>query len=511
MQTKTIFTFISAALLGLILTGCGGAEGGGSTLDNALNGVSSGASNSSSTSSAVNSDTLQSIEFKDATPAVINLKGTGGAEASLVRFRTLGQTGQPIKGIKVGFTLTSTVGGLQLSQASGTSDKDGYVSTSVIAGTISTSVRVAATVLDTPEIATQSNQLVIATGRPDQKSMSLSLEKFNPAAWGYDGVKSKVSILLADAYNNPAADGTAVYFTTEGGSIEPSCLTKNGGCSVNWTSQSPMPARSTVDNSLNRILCLNLVGNDLRVCEAERGGRSTILATAIGNESFKDTNGNGVYDPAVDIFAHVGDDTQEGDAEDVAKAKADKCKDNVPNSSFESLVLQCDDLAEAYLDTNENGTYEKGEYFVNFITDTANDTTDENDPAYGTNYTSNNGIYNGDFCQEKDEADKKCSRAPVTIRKEHLIIMSCDSPLLDITGNLPKLGTDTNTGINVYAVADCNGNSLPVGTTITVGSNPAITIANQYNWTTIYAATGTTVKLSIALDSGTKAVSIITN
>ena len=103
MQTKTIFTFISAALLGLILTGCGGAEGGGSTLDNALNGVSSGASNSSSTSSAVNSDTLQSIEFKDAKPEIINLKGTGGSESSLVRIRTLGQTGKPIKGIKVNF------------------------------------------------------------------------------------------------------------------------------------------------------------------------------------------------------------------------------------------------------------------------------------------------------------------------------------------------------------------------------------------------------------------------
>jgi len=253
------------------------------------------------------------------------------------------------------------------------------------------------------------------------------------------------------------------------------------------------------------------VGDELRTCETERAGRSTILATAIGNESFKDTNGNGVYDPEVDIFAHVGDDIEEGDSEQVAKEKADKCKFNVPESSFESLTLQCDDLAEAYLDTNENGTYEKGEYFVNFITDTSNDTTDENDPAFGTNYTSNNGIYNGDFCQEKDEADKKCSRAPVTIRKQHMIIMSCDAPLF-YNGNLPKIGTDpADPNINIYAVADCNGNPLPAGTTITVGSNPTITITNQYNWTAISAPVGTPVKLSIALDGGTKDVSIITN
>jgi hypothetical protein len=330
--------------------------------------------------------------------------------------------------------------------------------------------------------------------------MSLSLEKFNTPAWNEDGVKNKVSILLADAYNNPAEDDTAVYFTTEGGSIEPSCLTKNGACVVNWTSQAPRPARTNPDYSTSRVLCLNLEGDDLRTCEAERAGRSTILATAIGNESFKDQNGNGTFDIDKDL--------------PVFKTSTDgTCSPNVPTSSFESTNSDaCDDLGEAYLDANENGIHDAGEHFINFITDTSNDTKDENDPSFGTNYTLNNGIYNGAFCQADDEADGKCSRSPVTIRKEHLIIMSCSSPLLVGSGNLPKIGTDaSDANQNIYAVADCNGNPLPVGTTITVGSNPAITIANQYNWTAISAPAGTIVKLSIALDSGTKDVSIITN
>jgi len=504
MQTKTTFKLISAALISLILTACGGGEG--SALENTLNGTTPGTNSSSS--SAVNADTLQSIEFSDAKPAVINLKGTGGAETSLVRFRTLGQTGLPIKGIKVNFTLTSAVGGLFLSQNSGTSDKDGHVSTSVNSGNISTSIRVTATVDGNPEITTVSSELAIATGLPDQKSMSMALEKFNPAGWGYNGVTSKVSMLLADAYNNPAPDGTTVYFTTEGGSIASSCTTVGGGCQVSWTSQNPRPPRNSTDNSINRILCMDVSPELLRACEAERAGRSTILATAIGNESFKDTNGNGVFDPGVDVFR---------------TSKEKKCKYNVPLSSFESSTEAdaCDDLPEAYLDINENGTRESGfdfdvdqnirvskgepEHFINFITDTASDTKDVKDPNFETNYTQNNGIYNGAFCQEDDEIDGKCSRAPITIRKQHLVIMSCDSPLLDADGFLPAISSTEYPGAT-HAVADCNGNPLPLDTTITVGTNPAMKIGNQYHWTPIAASSGTSVKLTIAVEGGTKEI-----
>ncbi|RYY04839.1 MAG: hypothetical protein EOO53_00505 [Gammaproteobacteria bacterium] len=502
MQTKTTFQFLGAMLVSVILTGCGGGDG--SALDNLANGGSSGSS-----SSAVNADTLQSIEFKDAVPAVINLIGTGGTESSLVRFRLLGQTGQPISGIDVNFSLTSVVGGLKLSQDSGRSDKDGYVSTSVNSGNISTSIRVTATVKDSPQITTVSSELVIATGLPDQKSMSMALEKFNPAGWDYNGVTSKVTMLLADAYNNPAPDGTTVYFTTEGGSITPSCTTVGGGCVVSWTSQNPRPPRNSLDYSINRILCLGpFTAPDTQyICEAERAGRSTILATAIGNESFKDTNGNGVYDPGVDIFAVLGDDTNEGDSPELAKAKANKCKRNVPNSSFEFLTLQCDDLAEAYLDINENGIRDAGinpEHFINFITDTTNDTKDDKDPNFGTNYTQNNGIYNGAFCQQKDENanPKKCSRDPVTIRKQHLVIMSSDSVLLE-NGFLPAISSPEYSGYT-HAVADINGNPLPVGSTITIGADPAIKVANQYDWTPIIAPSGASVKITIAIDGGTK-------
>lgn len=484
MHTKTTLKFLGASVISLMLAACGGGDG--SALDNALNGGSQASStNSSVNTSAIGVDTLQSLGFKDVSPSSINLKGTGGAESSLVRFRTLGQTGLPIKGITVNFALTSTVGGLALTQASAVSDKDGYVSTSVTSGNVSTSIRVTATTPENPAISAQSSELVIATGLPDQKSMSIALEKFNPDGWNTIGVTSKVSVLLADAFNNPAPNGTLVYFTTEGGIIKPSCTTIDGGCNVTWTSGDPRPARNSQDNSLSRILCLGLEGQSQHECEAERAGRSTILATAIGNESFKDTNGNGVYDKDVDVFR---------------TSKDAKCSPNVPRSTFETAsdTYACDDLAEAYLDTNENGIKDKDEQITNFITSTKDD--------LGTdNYTPNNGMYNGALCQEADEVSGKCSRKPISIRKEHVIVMSCDEPLVDENGMLPAVGN------GVFAVADCNGNALPVGSTITVGSAEPMTIGNEYNWRPIAALAGTVIKLEIVSGSQKKKISLTVN
>jgi hypothetical protein len=109
---------------------------------------------------------------------------------------------------------------------------------------------------------------VVSTGRADENSFSLSIETFNPEAYNIDGVTVGVTIRAADHFNNPVPDGTAISFRTEGGSIGQSCTTTDGACSVNWVSQAPRPS----------------------------DGRVTILAFAIGNESFTDLNGNGYYD-----------------------------------------------------------------------------------------------------------------------------------------------------------------------------------------------------------------------
>jgi hypothetical protein len=182
-----------------------------------------------------------SIEFVSATPESISLKGVGGIESSTVIFRVRDTNGNVVANKEVNFSLNTEVGGIALSPPSAETDSNGLVQTVVNSGTVHASVRVRAELDEDSTIFTQSNLLVISTGIPDQDSFSLSASAFNPEAWNIDGTEVTITARLADAFNNPAPDGTAVSFTTEGGAIEDSCVTTKGVCTVLWTSQNVRP------------------------------------------------------------------------------------------------------------------------------------------------------------------------------------------------------------------------------------------------------------------------------
>jgi hypothetical protein len=196
----------------------------------------------------VDTAATQSIEFISATPENISLKGVGGNESSIVVFRVIDENGNAVANEYVNFSLNTEVGNISFSPSSAKSDSNGLIQTVINSGTVHTTVRVRAEVNISdpivpsgPFIFTQSNLLVISTGIPDQDSFSLSASVFNPEAWNIDGEPVTITARLADAFNNPAPDGTAVTFTTEGGSIGDSCVTSNGVCSVIWTSQNVRP------------------------------------------------------------------------------------------------------------------------------------------------------------------------------------------------------------------------------------------------------------------------------
>lgn len=239
---------------------------------------------------AVNSLAAGSISFISATPKNIGLKGMGGAgitETSVVVFKVFDTAGQPKANQQVDFSLNTAIGGLTMSQSSGSTATDGTVSTIIQAGTIATPVRVTATLrASNPLIVTQSDQLVVSTGVPSQDGFSISIETLNPEAWDFDGVQDRVTARLSDHFHNPVPDGTAVSFTTSGGSIQPSCTTVGGACSVLWTSQSPRPIN----------------------------GRARILAYAVGEEAFLDLNGNGLADAGefTDTSEAFRDDNENG-------------------------------------------------------------------------------------------------------------------------------------------------------------------------------------------------------
>ncbi|WP_049631710.1 hypothetical protein [Cellvibrio sp. pealriver] len=430
------------------------------------------------------SDTIQTVSFIEADPTLVNLKGTGGKEVSNIRFRVLGATGAPMKGVDVDFSLSTSVGGLSLTDTTTKTDSAGYAKTTVQAGAVATTVRVTAKARGT-EISTQSSQLIVSTGIPDQDSMSLSATNTFPiGAWNYDGIESQITIRMADAFNNPPPNGTAVTFTTEGGSIVSGCPTTDGACTVRWISQAPKPTRNSANNSVERILCVDAIGNpvpDADACALERAGRVTVLATAIGNESFIDANGNGYFDKP---NPSDPDPTRRGDIFRSYNNGGD-CDANVPPSSAKtpanSGIIPCDDLVEAYIDKNENGKRDPDEEFTDFNKDNA--------------HTIENGMYNGVLCQNEGDG---CTKTGVTIREDLLLVMNSTNMLFRngvfpfINSNVKLKATPQGSSSSAAAssgasssagnsgpdfetiwfwMADENGHGLPAGTTLDVDTS----------------------------------------
>lgn len=387
----------------------------------------------------VEPEDIGSLEFVEAEPPQIALAGTGGDETSRVSFRLVGEAGGPIAGAELQFALNATTGGLSLTDDSGVTNSNGVAGTTVRAGSVATSVRVTATEPSTG-ISTQSSQLVVSTGIPDSDSVSISTSSFNPAAFNYDGEEVEITIRAADQFNNPVPDGTAFSFYTEGGSIDPSCTTadQDGSCTVTWRSQNPRPMN----------------------------GRVTILATAIGNESFTDVNGSGRFDSG-EPFS---------------------------------------DIPEAFADENEDGQYNAGEFFIDFGPDeTRNGQWDAAD-----------GDYNGVLCAE---GNGECSSVSSLIVSDQIVIvMSSQFPdgVLVCGGTAYAPGDEvviTGTTPCQLTLGDELGNSLPGGTDVSLqvsddwelGGTTSYTVAN----TTGPATTGLSIQ-SAGPTSGTLTVAVET-
>jgi hypothetical protein len=445
--TNPVVTSSGIASATYVATGCSGAD-----VITATATVNSSPVSATGTIT-VAAGTIGSVIFVSATPTNIALRGTGSSgrpETSTVIFRVLDQAGGPRVGTTVNFALNTSVGGISVSPSTAQSDAQGNVQTVVQGGTVATTVRVTATVQGvTPVLATQSSQLTITTGIPDQNSFSLAVLCPNVEAWNRDGVVVAATARLSDRFNNPVPDGTAVTLQTEGGSIVSQCQTGGaiGTCSVNWTSSNPRPTSPPTGDP--------------------RPGRSTILATAIGEESFTDTNGNG---------------------------------------SFDNLEL-FGDLPERFLDENEDGVRNPSEPIYDFNNNSVYDAAD--------------GIFNGVLCLD---TSGRCNTNSTTtgISADALIIMSAGTPggVIPVSGTgLPELPAAAipapGSGTVSILFADLNGNPLPSGTTIsasvagnaiTLGAPSSFTVPcttepTSYPFTIIKAAGATTGSMTIVVTS----------
>lgn len=331
-------------------------------------------------------ESIGSLEFISAQPTTIVLRGTGGQgsqSVSTLVFQVNGALGNPLAQQQVSFELNTQTGGLSLSPVSGITNSQGQVSTRVSAGDVPTSVRVTAKVITESgtQVLTQSDLLSVNTGLPDQNSVTISADNRNPEAFDINEQQVNLVVRLADTFNNPVPDGTTVNFTTEGGSVQPSCATSAGSCSVTWTSANPKPL-------------------DHRV---------TILATAIGHETLFDSNGNNVYDDE-DGMGFI---------------------DQTDSGFYTSVYGQTGfvDYSEAWRDDNENDIRDMGEIFLDY-----NDN--------GT-FDGADGLFNGPQCTASNCGIGAANT--LHVRRALVLVMSSSAALLDLLDDSATLLASNHT------------------------------------------------------------------
>lgn len=315
-------------------------------------------------------ESVGSIEFISAEPTNIVLQGTGGQgkqETSTLTYQVKGVLGNPLTQQEVTFSLDSGVGDLSISPLTSLTNSQGLVSTKVTSGNVPAAVRVTASTIvkingePDKEISTQSDLLSVNTGLPDQNSITLGTSLLNPEANSFNGRVVDITAFMADSFNNPVPDGTTISFTTEGGFITPSCNTVNGSCTVVWTGANPRVANH----------------------------RITILASAIGHETFFDVNGNNVFDNEDGGALSQGTDSGFG------------------RGSYQSSGFV--DHSEAWRDDNENRIHDAGEVFIDFDNDNQFDGADSK--------------FNGPQCIH----DTLCAdelHSKINVRKALVMIMS---------------------------------------------------------------------------------------
>jgi hypothetical protein len=376
---------------------------------------------------SVMSASLGSIQFTSPTTAVtLGLKGTGLSETQVVEFTVFDANGNPVPNQTVSFSLSTSVGGISLSATSASSDNNGIVSTIVSSGTVHTVVRViaSATKSNGAVLTTQSNQITVSTGFPAQNSMSLAASQLNLVGNDVDGNTTNVTVRMSDRYNNPVPNGTAVAFTTECGQIEPSCTTTDGGCSVTFTTQNPRTSTLVANG-----MATPAAGGSCSIGDHEQGcddHRCTVLATAVGEESFVDCNGTGEY---------------------VSVANPANNSSQCPNGDLFTS------LPEAFLDSNENDTRQGNtEPYVDF--------------NGNGSYDIASGKFVGLLCSS---ANGNCdASSSLNVRQSLVIVMTSSDLVLTPSPtalSIPVGGSET---IDIV-VSDTAGQVPPVLTTVKAG------------------------------------------
>ena len=180
---------------------------------------------------------------------------------------------------------------------------------------------------DDSPFETPNTELAVNPGIVSQKNMSIVASDPQPAIYDatnnvFTETEVEITVKIGDLDNQLLTDEHTIFFATEWGLISPSCVTEDGRCSVTWQT-------SLFSNIPTDLL-------------------NTITAWTSGEETFTDTNGNGLFDDNDTTF------------EDKEEPFVDANGDSVFNSG-DTLI----DVFNGNDTTGVNGVHDIGDGFLN--------------------------------------------------------------------------------------------------------------------------------------------------
>lgn len=380
------------------------------------------------------------IEFEDSSEDKISLKGASAAglkETATLKFLIKNKDGKAVSaGETINFSAVNALGGFKINKESALTNNEGIVEVQVTSGTVPYTAIVRAELEADPNVFAH-GKIPVTTGVVTQDRFILSLSDYNPLAWNNHLAEVTVNVSAADRMGN-LADGTVVYFTTKLGQIEDECVISDGKCSVTWRSGGSQPI--FFDESRQGTLC---EADSLKAFEqgvirpvdcgaagvrwGDRYGRNVITAYTAGEESFRDDNGNNIFD-----------------------------LDGASTERYVSLT------PEVFRDDNVTGKYEN-------LADEYHEISELN-PA-------NTGKFHGVGCSEAAIADGHCETL-THVRRSVEMTLSTEEFVGRVFGSEPNFNT-----------IDWNY-SAPIGSMMTgAGTPPSIEAAGiPYTASTIYVA-----------------------
>jgi len=437
----------------------------------------------------INALPVLGIQFLEANPQVVGVKGSGQTEVSEVSFSVTDTQGNPIgDGTVVRFEFLNGMnpgGGAQIDPPAAAT-VGGVAKTFLKAGFVAGPTRILAYVdannnstFDSGEVYSTSTPLSIGGGVPSARFFTIAADTHNLAGLDYVNEIANISAFLADRFGNfNILTGTSVSFYTEAGAIDRQGVTdEQGTTTVVLRTQNRMPIDTDPRQNLNPIGNEILMYNNL-----DASGKDAL-------EPFEDINGSGIFTtvisaglngildtvPSGDDFVtgtrivagpnHIAETTASGDDVQAVAVSSQVGYDSgehffdLNSNGYDLMepnprdgwvtVLAVTQGEETFYDLNGNGVYDAGEPFDDnggepFIDENDNGIYDDAEEFTDSN---SNGSYDpGEPFYDKGRGEPFSDTNANGIR-------DAGEPFVDMNGNLTYEGPGDS-------YIDTNGNGV---------------------------------------------------